>query len=164
MNSKTLLIKPYRIIPSWLLIALIAVAVTGFGDATYLTVKHYGNSAITCAIGEGCETVTTSKYSTLFGFPISLFGALYYLTILLLLIAYFDTRKTGLLKMAARFSVIGFLVSLGLVSLQVFVIRAICFYCMISAASSTVIFILGMMALDKIKKENSRHSERSIAE
>lgn len=157
-NSKTLLIKPSKVIPNWLLFALIAVSIIGFSDATYLTVKHYSHTAITCAIGEGCETVTTSRYSTLFGLPISLFGSVYYLTILLLLIGYFDTKKTGLLKLAARFSVVGFIVSLGLVYLQIFVIKAICFYCMMSATSSLIIFVLGLVVLKLTNKENKNNS------
>lgn len=154
-DSKTLLIKPLTVIPRWIVASLLAVSIIGFLDALYLTVKHYDGTGINCSLLNGCDTVTASQYSVIGGIPIALIGALYYVIIFLLLIAYFDSKKTGFLRFIAQFSLAGFAASLGLVFLQFFVIQAICLYCMVSAASSTIIFVLGLF-LSKSLKNISR--------
>lgn len=144
-DSKILSTKPLATIPKWIIISILVVSIIGFLDASYLTVKHYDGTGINCSLLNGCDTVTTSKYSVIGGIPISLIGALYYLVIFLLLIAYFDMKKIGFLRFVAQFSLAGFMASLGLVFLQFFIIQALCLYCMISAISSTIIFMLGLL-------------------
>ena len=61
------------------------LAFLGFLDAVYLTVLHYKNAIPPCTIAHGCETVLTSSYATIFGIPIALIGAGFYLTVLILL-------------------------------------------------------------------------------
>ncbi len=128
----------------------------GFADATYLTVKHFLGGPIPCSILKGCEQVTTSQYSTIFGIPVALLGSFYYLTILVLAVIYFDSRKPSVLKLLACLTPVGFLASMAFVYLQIFVIKAICLYCMVSATTSTILFILGMIYLAK-----QNHSSKS---
>lgn len=134
-------------IPKWLPVLFIALSFLGFSDATYLTAKHYLGSPVTCILFEGCEKVTTSPYSVVYGVPVALLGALYYATVLILAVAYFDSRRISILKLMAAITPAGFLASLWFVYLQLFVINAICFYCMVSAATSTALFGLGMYIL-----------------
>lgn len=154
MDSKTLLIKPLAVIPKWIIVLILLASIIGFADAAYLTVKHYNGAGINCSLIKGCDEVTTSKYSTLGNIPISLFGAVYYLIIFIAALAYLDAKKKFFLNCVVCLSVIGFLVSLGLIYLQVFVIKAICLYCMISAISSTTIFVTGLVIL-KIKQSGN---------
>lgn len=139
-----------------LAIVFTVFAVIGFADATYLTMKHFFGGIIPCLTG-GCELVTTSEYSIIFGVPISLMGAIYYLSLLILIIAYFESKNIIVLRLAARLTIIGLLVSAYLVSIQVFVLHAICDKCMLSAASSTVLFILGLYIQKHLR--GSRDSE-----
>ena len=125
-----------------LLIIFIAVSFIGFIDASYLTVEHYQNAALPCVIFKGCEQVTTSAYSKVFGLPLALYGAMYYLFMFLVSIFYFDTKNELTFKILKYVPVIGFLASAYFVYLQLFVIRAICTYCVISAITSTTLFIL----------------------
>lgn len=134
---------PKRIIVALLL----AASLIGFIDAAYLTAKHYLGAPPPCGRFGGCETVTTSEYATIAGVPLALLGAVYYLAVFLSVIAYLDTRRPGILRMTAGFTAVGFLASLWFVYLQLFVIKAICPYCMLSAFASTVLFIAGMIAL-----------------
>lgn len=136
-----------------LLLFFPVLGAAGFVDATYLTVKHFLGGPIPCSILKGCEQVTTSQYSTVFGIPVALLGAFYYLTILVLAAIYFDSKKTSVLKLLACLTPFGFLASLIFVYLQIFVIKAICLYCMVSAATSTILFILGMIYLTKHRKQ-----------
>jgi uncharacterized membrane protein len=122
----------------------LAIALLGFFDAAYLTVKHYTGGALECSVLNGCEQVTTSKYSAIGPVPISLVGAVYYLVLLVLAFAYLDFEKPKLMYLAALLATLGFLASGVLVYLQVFVINALCLYCLFSAGFSTLLFILGL--------------------
>ena len=64
----------------WFIPLILILAFAGFVDATYLTISHFRGTALACTISNGCETVTTSAYATLFGLPVALLGLLFYLT------------------------------------------------------------------------------------
>jgi len=132
-------------------VLFLILSLIGFIDATYLTAKHYLGSPVTCSLTSGCEIVTTSEYSTIFGVPVALGGAVYYFIILLLSIIYTETKRDRLLKFIALFTIIGFLSSAWFVYLQIFVLHALCLYCLASAATSTALFITGIVLLGKIK-------------
>lgn len=152
MNLKTSSNKPSTPISKWLIGALTLVSFAGFLDAVYLTTKHYLGSPVVCSILEGCEVVTTSQYATWFGIPVALPGAIYYLLIFLLTVAYLDAKKERFLRLAAYLSPIGFLASLWFLYLQLFVIKALCLYCLISALTSTLVFVIGVILLVRLKK------------
>lgn len=154
MNLKTLLIRPLKVIPKKIVVAVLVISFLGLLDASYLTAKHYSGSPINCSILEGCEQVTTSQYSTIFGIPIALGGAVYYLMIFVLSFLYLDTKNSKFFSVIPTLATIGFLASLGLVYLQIFVIKAICIYCMGSAVTSTILFILSVLII----KKNARGS------
>ena len=139
MISKTLLNKPL-VSPTKKAIALGIFSFVGLLDASYLAVKHYTGTIPPCAIAKGCETVTTSQYATIGGVSVALFGAIYYLIILITSIALIDTGNNFLKKFLSKFSIIGLIASIWFVSLQLFVIKALCLYCIASATSSVAIF------------------------
>ena len=135
-----------RQVPNWILLGLYIFSIIGFIDATYLTAEHMIGVIPPCSITKGCEQVLTSNYATLFNIPIALFGALFYLASFLLAVAYRETRNKKLLNLILFFSIGAFLASLGFVYIQLFVLHAICQYCMISAGTSTAIFVLALGA------------------
>jgi len=137
-------------------IAFLIISFIGFLDASYLVVQHYRGEPPSCAIFTGCETVAESKYAMVGPIPLALLGLLYYLAIFILTVAYFDTKKERLLLLAVLLTATGFLASLYFVYLQLFVIKAICLYCMISAASSTALFAFGTSAMFRFPK--SKHT------
>jgi uncharacterized membrane protein len=109
----------------------------------YLTAKRFIGGPIPCFVFTGCDTVAQSPYALLFGVPLSALGIFYYLSVILLAIFYFETKQQGAMKLFSVFSVVGFLASVYFVYLQAFVIKAFCFYCLLSAVTSTTLFILG---------------------
>ncbi len=132
------------------LIVLFVCATIGFIDATYLTMLHFLNRIPPCSIGS-CEIVTTSTYSVIFGIPVALLGALYYLALLAVIITFatsdplVDGQKKYLaLRVLATIVSIGMLFTLFLVYLQLFVLHAICLYCMLSATTTLILFITTM--------------------
>lgn len=122
-------------------------ALIGFTDAIYLTAKHYAGGTIPCAIFTGCDTVTTSAYSLIFGIPVALLGAFYYLAVLALVGVYLEHPSVVRLRRAAFITPLGFIASAYFTLLQFFVLHAFCFYCLLSAGFSTVLFIIGMVVL-----------------
>ena len=117
----------------------------GLIDASYLAAKHYTGTIPPCSIIlKGCEAVTTSQYATIGGVSVALLGAIYYLVVLMISIAIIETKSDSLKKFLAKFSIIGLLASIWFISLQVFVLKALCLYCLVSAFSSTAIFITAL--------------------
>lgn len=119
----------------------------GFLDASYLTASHYSGTPVICSIIEGCDKVTASAYATMGDIPVALMGMVYYFTLLFAVVWFLSTQNKKSVVFASGLTVAGFLASLWFVYLQLFVIKAICFYCMISAATSTFLFILGIYYL-----------------
>lgn len=113
------------------LIALLALM--GLADSCYLTVMHLTDADVACGPGGGCSTVLSSVYAAVGGIPTAAFGALaYFTTFSLATLAAFSygwAAKSVRLIVGAMF-----LVSLGLVGLQAFVLHAFCPFCLLSAA------------------------------
>jgi uncharacterized membrane protein len=63
---------------------------------------------------------------------------------LVLLIAYLDSRDRRILMWAARLTVAGMVGSLYFVYVQAFILSAYCLYCMGSALTSTLLFLIGL--------------------
>ena len=138
--------KPLRHLPNWLFYTIAIAAFIGFLDSSYLTVNHYSGAELNCSLTKGCGEVTTSEYSKIFGIPLALLGMLYYISVLITAFAYFDTKKKVLLKLLLPLTSAGILASAYFVYLQLFVIHAICQYCMLSAITSTLLFILAIIS------------------
>jgi uncharacterized membrane protein len=130
-----------------------AISLIGFLDAVYLTVSHY-TGHISCSVITGCQEVLTSQYSEIFGIPLALLGAAYYLFILISSLIYIDNQNKYSKLILSYIPITGFLFSLYLVYLMFFVINALCQYCLLSATTSTLLFILGIIFIkkDKIKQ------------
>ncbi|MEK7193319.1 MAG: vitamin K epoxide reductase family protein [Patescibacteria group bacterium] len=141
-------------IPKWILFGLLGFALFGFADAAYLTAEHYIGAIPPCSIVKGCEQVLTSSYATIAGFPTALFGTLFYLAAFLLVIMYKETGNIKFFNILFAFSFAAFLASLGFVYIQLFVLKAICLYCMGSAVTSTLIFLFASVAIWKSRAKN----------
>ena len=105
-----------------------AVALIGVGVAAYLTWAHYANAALVCVRGGGCETVQNSSYSEIAGIPVALLGLVSYATIVLLLAWDSANARMG----AAVLALVGLLFSAYLLVLQLFVIHALCIWCVVN--------------------------------
>lgn len=114
----------------------------GFADATYLAAKFYLGTPIPCSItGGGCDIVTKSVYGSIAGIPISVFGALYYVTVVVLALIALDRRSNRPLTFASLLVTVGFTISLILLYIQAFVLRSFCLYCLVSGALSTLLAV-----------------------
>ena len=107
-------------------IAAAVVALTGVVLAGYLTWVHFDDAALVCVAGGGCETVQESEYAEIGGIPVAALGLVAY-GIVLGLIAW-DTPGARL--GAAMLALAGLLFSMYLLALQLFVIDAVCAWCL----------------------------------
>ncbi len=141
-------------IPKWITYALVTCAALGLIDALYLTISHYQNSVPTCLIGS-CEIVLTSQYSLLFGVPVALLGALYYFVMLALLVIRIESKNAVLRERVFAYalwtSIVGFLASCYFFIIQASVLHAFCQYCLGSATTSTLLFVISMYVLGKYR-------------
>jgi uncharacterized membrane protein len=135
-----------------IVIILATFSLIGFFDSAYLTAEHYAGGVPPCIIGSGCGIVTTSSYSTVFGIPVAAAGVAYYLALFLFSVGLFS-GSIGNLKKIFILSALGFLATLYFVSLQLFVIKAICTYCMISAVTTTIIFLTSFYTRRELKRQ-----------
>ena len=120
-------------------IAIALVAFLGMVDTFYLSAK--GSQPVPCRITGGCNDVLTSSYSKVAGVPLSSIGLVFYLTIFSLAIfQIFDSART--LPWIFWLALPGLLISVALVGIQAFVLKAFCEYCLASALLVTTIFFL----------------------
>ncbi len=125
-------------------------AVSGIFDSIYLTLTYYTNTALTCGILDGCNIVAQSEYSSIFGIRLSVFGIFYYtLLTLFAIILFFVYVRRILLQFLIVLTSIGFISSIYFTYLQLFVINAVCIYCLWSAFSSTLLFILSIILINR---------------
>jgi uncharacterized membrane protein len=132
---------------------ILVAAVIGLGDSVYLTYVHYAHVSIVC-IGGGCDTVNSSPYSQLFGIPVAILGLLGYLLMGGLAAWSLRTRDEGL-RPLIRSALLGvalmsWLFAIYLTYLELFVIYAICTWCVISAIDLTLILILASLAVAEL--------------
>lgn len=126
------------------------VGFLGFLDATYLTILHYKQTIPPCTIGN-CETVLNSQFSTVFGIPLALLGSGFYLSVIILSLLILTGSKKIFLNLFYILAFWGFIFSLLLIGVQAFILNAFCQYCLISAATSTGVFILAILQFRKNK-------------
>ncbi len=108
---------------------IIALSLVGLADAAYVLYTQRTGKTLRCLIGKSCDIVTKSRYATTFGIDNSAAGAVFYL----LLIAAVLIAPAVPWPLVLAASLIASIFSLYLVYLQLFVIKELCDYCMLSA-------------------------------
>ena len=121
----------------------IVLALIGLGVAAYLTYVHYEGIEPACGLGGDCEKVQTSEWADLAGVPVALLGLIGYATILATL---FVEREEALIA-GALVALVGFGFSAYLTYLELFVIDALCQWCVASALLLTALAGLSVWRL-----------------
>lgn len=128
---------------------MIVLGLVGLVVSGYLTAVHYTEAPLVCLGTSGCETVNRSAYSEVAGIAVALLGAGAYLMILGLLGAETSQliqRQTAVLGVFGL-ALAGALYSAYLTYVEIFLLRAICSWCVISAIIMTAIFTLALVRL-----------------
>ena len=136
----------------WLYRASIVITLIGLAVSIYMTIFKLTDNESMCIGNGGCSIVNNSPYAVIYGIPVAAFGVGGYLAILVVIIL--ETKAGNFFKQNATMftfglTLIGFLFTLYLIYLEIFVIKALCPFCLTSQAAMTVLFILSIIRLVK---------------
>lgn len=134
--------------------AIAVISLVGLADSIYLTVEHLSGRSVRCTIVTGCSEVLSSPYASVRGIPLALIGATaYFVVFSLATLAAFGYKRAG--KLLAIILAGMFVITLWLLYLQAFVIKAFCQFCLLSALVTLALTILIIAA---------RRSERILVQ
>lgn len=133
----------------WLYRTMIVLAVIGLLVATYMTIYKWTNNEAMCLGSGDCGTVNASRYADVNGIPVALIGVLGYAGILGML--FFENRMDFLRQngtlLTFGLALTGFLFTVWLIYAEIFLIKALCPFCVTSQTVMTIIFILSIIRL-----------------
>ena len=125
------------------------MSLVGVFVSAYLYLYKIGRiGTLACGTG-GCETVQTSEWSRFAGVEVALIGVLGYAALLVVSLIALQPASAGRrwpADLLAGLASGGVLFTLYLTYLELFVIRAICRWCVGSAAIIVTILILALLA------------------
>ena len=125
------------------------MSLLGLFVSAYLYLYKIGRiGTLACGTGE-CETVQTSTWSRFAGVEVALIGVLGYAALLAVALVAIQTAPSGRrwpVDLLAALAAGGVLFSAYLTYLELFVIQAICRWCVGSAAIIVTILILALLA------------------
>ena len=130
--------------------AIALLALVGLFVALYLWLYKIGIiSTLQCGIG-ACEQVQASRYEELLGVPVAFYGVVGYAA--LLAVALLGLRPRFLAERRvtlalALLSSVGLLFTLYLTYLELFVIHALCRWCVGSAVIVTAVWLVALSAV-----------------
>jgi uncharacterized membrane protein len=120
----------------------IILTLVGLSVSIYLTFLYSQPAPIVCVTG--CELVRESKYSNFLGISVPIWGVLFYFCVLAITFFKQITKHYDFLFTITLQTMLtaGFIFSLYLTFLELFVIEAICQWCVVSAICSTLLFLI----------------------
>ncbi|MCJ7797805.1 MAG: hypothetical protein MUQ56_13780 [Thermoleophilia bacterium] len=111
-------------------VALVVLALAGFLISFYLALTHYRNLIPPCYVTSGCESVVTSRYSTILGIPLSLLGTAFFAVMFYLGISLITGPPKMVMRAYELLAFGGILAAVLLFLLQAVVLKAYCIYCL----------------------------------
>ena len=135
------------------------VALVGLFVATYLALYKAGVIG-TLACGSGaCETVQLSKWATFGPLSVATWGVAYYALIFVMAFLATTDRWASSQRLSLTLVLLtgwGVVFSAWLTYLELFVIHAICRYCVVSACLALLQFVLVFVDWRRLKTQNFR--------
>lgn len=132
-------------------VALGILAAMGLLISAYLTWTHFVGVAPVCISGSGgCETVQSSRYASILGIPVATLGIVAYVGLLFSAVL----RGEAGVYLGFLIALVGTLFSAYLTYLEVFVIHALCQWCVASAAVMVAALVCTAFGVWRLMKEN----------
>lgn len=130
--------------------AIAALSLIGAFVAAYLMLYKIGAIGhLACGLGS-CERVNISRWATFLGAPVAAWGVAFYVAMLVVAVAgtspaWIGRREISIVLTAM--SAIGVAFSAWLTYLELYVIGAVCRYCVVSAVIVTLILLVSIADL-----------------
>ncbi len=126
---------------------IILLGLLGFLLSFYIYSKKKTKKKLICPMRSNCDTVIHSDYSKIIGIPVEILGMVYYTLIgsAYSIIFVLDLWSTPVATVLIGISICALLFSVYLVTLQAFVIKQWCTWCLCSALITLIIFLLSYL-------------------
>jgi uncharacterized membrane protein len=135
------------------------MSLLGLFVSAYLYLYKIGRiGTLACGTG-GCETVQTSEWSRFAGVEVALIGVIGYGLLLVVALVALQPALAGRrwpVSLLTALAAGGVLFTAYLTSLELFVIHAVCRWCVGSAAIIVTVLILGVLALRRTPESRTR--------
>ena len=132
-------------------LAMTALALVGLAIAAYLAAEKLSGGTPACGPLHGCETVAASSYSEILGIPVALIGVGYSIVLAVASLAWWRSADSGrarqALLVAYGLGLLGLFVVLALTYLELFVIDAVCVYCVTYGLTVIAGFVVAAVAV-----------------
>ncbi|NCN82341.1 MAG: dihydroorotate dehydrogenase (quinone) [Candidatus Pacebacteria bacterium] len=138
---------------------LVSLSLIGIADSSYISWYEWQRIVPECGGNFDCGTVLSSPWAHIGPLPIAYLGLAYYLTVFVVgLLHVIDMEEGVISKKLQKYRVtpieilwlltlLGFVFSLYLISIMAFAIGEWCKYCLVSAATSSSLFIVSSLYL-----------------
>jgi uncharacterized membrane protein len=130
----------------------IGLSAAGIGISAYLVGKRFTGGALACTRWAQCDVVNNSVYAVMYGVPVSVIGLAGYLLLLGVSVAAVRTvgpTQRGLLALSLLLSLGGVGFSIYLTYLEIYVIQALCAWCV---ASAIIIVLLALLSALNLRR------------
>ena len=124
-------------------VLILIFAFLGISDSAYIAKSEMSNTPLICNVDSifDCNIVAASQYSHIFGIPLSVFGIIFYSFVFIIAAIELFIFNRLLRRALQAISIIGIIASLYFTFLEIFIIKALCVYCIASAVITLLILI-----------------------
>ncbi len=126
---------------------LLAVSLVGLLAAGYLVAVRLAGEAPVCGPVRGCDTVSSSSYATVLGVPVAVLGLGLSIVLVACAVTWWRRRDRRALLLAYGLLLLATLVVAYLTYLELFVIHAICAWCVSYAITIVLSLAVAGLAL-----------------
>jgi uncharacterized membrane protein len=115
--------------------------------ATYLAITKLSGAVPACGPLKGCETVNTSRYSEFLGVPVAVFGAFGSAALTVAALAWWRRAARAALYVVYGVGMVAVAVLAYLTYLELFVIGAVCVWCVGYAIATASMWLTAVAAV-----------------
>ncbi len=122
------------------MLIIIFCVLVGLGmlDSVYLIYKNRPNQVLSCPLNTKCNAVLKSKWNKFLGVRNEIWGILYYLTLLFLMVMYlYNVIGSEIIVITVSFGVI---YSAFLTYIQIYRLKEYCVFCLFSAMINILLY------------------------
>lgn len=127
--------------------AMTILALGGLAVAGYLLAVRLLGEAPACGPVKGCDTVAASEYATILGIPVALFGVGFSIVLTAAAGIWWRLGDRRALYAAYALGLLGVVAVAYLTYLELFVIEAICVWCVTYALTIVAGWVLAILAV-----------------